>query len=81
MLQYSTPLEEPKDADVCNVFKLYKLLGTDESNNSIVRSQYEAGNFGYGHAKQALFELIIRRKLTTAGVRTFQLSLWKTNRK
>ena len=64
----STPLEEPKDADVCNVFKLYKLLGTDEQTiafmnqeTSALRSQYEAGNFGYGHAKQALFELILEK--------------------
>ena len=26
----STPLEEPKNADICNVFKLYKLLATEE---------------------------------------------------
>ena len=49
----STPLEEPKDADVCNVFKLYKLLGTEEQVAAL-RTQYEAGNFGYGHAKASL---------------------------
>ena len=56
----STPLEEPKDADVCNVFKLYKLLGTEEQVAAL-RTQYEAGNFGYGHAKQALYELILEK--------------------
>ena len=56
----STPLEEPKDADVCNVFKLYKLLGTEEQTAAL-RTQYEAGNFGYGHAKQALYELILEK--------------------
>ena len=56
----STPLEEPKDADICNVFKLYKLLGTEEQTAAL-RAQYEGGNFGYGHAKQALYELILEK--------------------
>lgn len=59
----STPLEEPKDADACNVFNLFKLLGTEEQTLAL-RSQYEAGNFGFGHAKQALYELILE-KFTT----------------
>jgi tryptophanyl-tRNA synthetase len=54
----STPLEEPKDWSTCNVFKLYQLLGS-ESQISDLKAQYEGGNFGYGHAKQALFELIL----------------------
>ena len=54
----STPLEEPKDWQSCNVFKLYQLLASP-SQTSDLQSQYEAGNFGYGHAKQALFELIM----------------------
>ncbi|MBT5859180.1 MAG: tryptophan--tRNA ligase [Flavobacteriales bacterium] len=53
----STPLEEPKDAENCNVFKLYKLLAT-EGQSLELKGKYEAGNFGYGHAKQELFELI-----------------------
>ena len=56
----STPLDEPKEADVCNVFKLYKLLGT-EGQTTALRSKYESGNFGYGHAKQALYELILEK--------------------
>ncbi len=56
----STPLEEPKDADKCNVFKLYELMGS-EAEIADLRAKYEAGNFGYGHAKQALFELICER--------------------
>ena len=56
----STPLEEPKDADKCNVFKLYKLLGTEEQTAAL-RGQYEGGNFGYGHAKQSLYELILEK--------------------
>jgi len=54
----STPLEEPKDPDTCNVFALYKLLGTEEQIN-VMRNNYTGGNYGYGHAKQALFELIV----------------------
>ena len=54
----STPLEEPKDPDTCNVFALYKLLAT-EAEISQMRNNYEGGNYGYGHAKQALFELIL----------------------
>ncbi len=53
----STPLEEPKNPDTDNVFALYKLLATEEQAENM-RKNYEAGGFGYGHAKQALFELI-----------------------
>jgi len=53
----STPLEEPKNPDTCNVFNIYKLLGS-EAQTAELRQKYEAGGFGYGHAKQALFELV-----------------------
>ena len=56
----STPLEAPKNPDTCNVFALYKLLGTPEEVADL-RAKYEAGNYGYGHAKQALFELIVEK--------------------
>ena len=54
----STPLEDPKDPDSCNVFALYKLLA-DKNQIEAMRQNYLGGNYGYGHAKQALFELII----------------------
>ncbi|MFY0598558.1 MAG: tryptophan--tRNA ligase [Cyclobacteriaceae bacterium] len=54
----STPMEEPKNPDTCNVFALYKLLG-NETQVADLRAKYLGGNFGYGHAKQALFELVI----------------------
>ena len=54
----STPLENPKDPDTCNVFALYSLLGTEQQTSDI-RTLYSAGGMGYGHAKQALFELIL----------------------
>ncbi len=53
----STPLEEPKNPDTCNVFAIYKLLATEEQTEQM-RTNYLGGNYGYGHAKQALFELI-----------------------
>lgn len=56
----STPLEDPKNPDTCNVFALYKLLAT-EAEISVMRQNYLGGNYGYGHAKQALFELICEK--------------------
>ncbi|KGO85367.1 tryptophanyl-tRNA synthetase [Flavobacterium rivuli WB 3.3-2 = DSM 21788] len=56
----STPLEEPKNPDTDNVFAIYKLLGTLEQIEQM-RANYTGGNYGYGHAKQALFELIIEK--------------------
>jgi len=54
----STPLEEPKNPDTCNLFALYKLLASPEQVAEM-RKKYEEGGYGYGHAKQAFFELII----------------------
>ena len=56
----ATPLEDPKNPDTCNVFGLYKLLGNTEQVDQM-RANYEGGNYGYGHAKQALFELICEK--------------------
>ena len=56
----STPLEDPKNPDTCNVFALYKLLAS-EAEISAMRQNYLGGNYGYGHAKQALFELICEK--------------------
>ncbi len=54
----STPLEDPKNPDTCNAFALYSLLATPE-NVEEMRQNYLKGGYGYGHAKQALFELIM----------------------
>jgi tryptophanyl-tRNA synthetase len=54
----STPLEDPKDPDTCNAFALYSLLASD-SQIEEMRQNYLKGGYGYGHAKQALFELIL----------------------
>ena len=56
----STPLEEPKDWNSCNCFALYELLASAEEIAEM-KKNYEGGNYGYGHAKQALFELICKQ--------------------
>ena len=54
----SKGLEEPKDPETDNVFKLYKLLGSEKQTEEL-RQNYIKGGFGYGHAKTALLELIL----------------------
>lgn len=56
----STPLEDPKNPDTCNVFALYKLLANNSQLEDL-RTKYLAGNFGYGHAKTSLYELILEK--------------------
>ena len=56
----STPLEEPKDWSNCNCFAIYSLL-VDDNAITEMKANYENGNYGYGHAKQALYELILER--------------------
>lgn len=56
----STPMEDPKNPDTCNVFALYQLIASS-SETEALRSKYLAGNFGYGHAKSALLELILMK--------------------
>ncbi len=54
----STPLEDPKDWKTCNCFAIYKLVAND-AQIAEMKANYEKGGYGYGHAKQALFELLI----------------------
>jgi tryptophanyl-tRNA synthetase len=56
----STPLEEPKNPDTCKIFAIYKLVA-DADQIADMKTKYANVNrdFGYGHAKQALFELIL----------------------
>lgn len=56
----STPLEEPKDPDICNVFKLYSLVATQEQTTAL-KNKYLGGNFGYGHAKKEFLGLILEK--------------------
>lgn len=55
-----TPLEEPKNTETCTVFKIYSLLA-DESQIVEMRLNYSKGGYGYGHAKTALYELIVSK--------------------
>lgn len=59
----SKELEDPKDPETCNVFALYRLLA-DQDAVETMATQYRAGGYGYGHAKQALFELIVEKYKT-----------------
>lgn len=54
----STPMEDPKDPDTCNLFALYKLVASPTQIEEM-RANYLGGNYGYGHAKQAFYELLI----------------------
>ena len=54
----SEPLEAPKNPSACNIFALYSLLA-DESAIAEMKGKYEKGGYGYGHAKQELYELIL----------------------
>jgi tryptophanyl-tRNA synthetase len=56
----SKALEDPKDPEACNVFALYQLLANPDEIAEM-RSNYTQGGYGYGHAKQALYEVILRR--------------------
>jgi tryptophanyl-tRNA synthetase len=56
----STPLEDPKNPDSCNLFALYKLIASP-SEIEKMRANYEGGNYGYGTAKQAFYELLVAK--------------------
>ena len=55
----STPIEDPKDPEKCNVFKLYSYFATDNETENL-RDKYTAGGFGYGDAKKALLEKLLK---------------------
>lgn len=54
----STPVEEPKDPEKCNVFYLYTLFASDDEKADL-EAKYKAGGFGYGDAKKLLLEKIL----------------------
>lgn len=56
----STPLEDPKNAETCNIFALYKLIATESQIDAMLENYKNVNrDYGYGHAKQALYELIV----------------------
>lgn len=52
----STPVEEPKDPDKCNVFAMLKLF-TSDAERAEWEQKYRQGGTGYGHVKKRLLEL------------------------
>jgi len=56
----SKSLEEPKDPETDKVFAIYKLIASPEET-AILEQKYLAGNFGYGHAKTELLNLILTK--------------------
>ena len=56
----SSSLESPKDWKKCNLFNLYKLIA-DEDQIETMKTNYEAGGYGYGHAKKDFLELILKK--------------------
>lgn len=60
ILSDSTAMEEPKNPETDTTFALYKILAS-ETQIAEMRANYEGGNYGYGHAKQALFEVLLER--------------------
>jgi len=56
----SSSVEEPKDPDQCNVFKLFKIIGSDEETEKL-RARYTNGGMGYGEAKELLYNQTLNR--------------------
>jgi tryptophanyl-tRNA synthetase len=56
----STPLETPKEPEGALVYDLYKLVATPEQAEELAR-KLRAGNYGWGHAKQELYEVLEAR--------------------
>ena len=56
----SLSVEEPKDPDQCNVFKLFKVIASDEDSKKL-RSRYTNGGMGYGEAKELLYNHTLSR--------------------
>lgn len=54
----SKTMEESKDPDTDNVFNIYRLFAPEDKVQEM-RTNYLKGNYGYGHSKQALFEMIL----------------------
>jgi tryptophanyl-tRNA synthetase len=54
----STPVEDPKDPDKCNVFALYRLFA-DPQETAEMAERYRAGGMGYGEAKKQLAALVL----------------------
>ena len=56
----SVSLEMPKNWSSCNCFAIYELIASNKEVEAM-KKNYESGGYGYGDAKQALFELICEK--------------------
>ncbi|MBA3709026.1 MAG: tryptophan--tRNA ligase, partial [Planctomycetes bacterium] len=56
----STPVEAAKDPETCTVYRMFRAIaGKSDARTLALAERYRAGGMGYGHAKQALFELLL----------------------
>jgi tryptophanyl-tRNA synthetase len=55
----STPLEDAKDPESCNVFRLYRHFANEDEVFDM-REKYLRGGYGYGQAKNELFQVLQR---------------------
>jgi tryptophanyl-tRNA synthetase len=67
----STPLEEPKVPEGAVVYEMFKQVATPAQTEELAQ-KLRAGGYGWGHAKQALFEVLDAR---LAPMRTQYLAL------
>ena len=56
----SKAIEDLKDWKNCNLFKIYTLLG-EKDEIEHMKKNYELGGYGYGQAKNELYELILKK--------------------
>ena len=56
----ATPVEQPKNPDICTVFKLYSLVA-DKDKTEEMRQNYVRGGYGYGQAKEALYLTLLEK--------------------
>jgi tryptophanyl-tRNA synthetase len=56
----STALETPKEPEGALVYDLYKLVASEEQCQALA-AKLRAGNYGWGHAKQELYEVLEAR--------------------
>ena len=71
----STPLEAPKNTETCKIFAIYRLLA-DATELEAMTEKYKNTNrdFGWGHAKQALFELVVAKFKTERETYNYYMS-------
>jgi tryptophanyl-tRNA synthetase len=56
----SKGVDEPKDPEASAIFQIYRAIaGKDDPRTLALADRFRTPGMGYGHAKQALFELIL----------------------